>query len=100
MPRLFLASTFCTLDLPNKSPQFANSPSYYPPSFNEKWARKKTRRQVIRDFDYIGLILFSGGLLVFLMGVSWGGSYYAWKSVHVITTIVGRILYPSGLRTL
>jgi hypothetical protein len=43
---------------------------------------------VIQDFDFIGLILFSGGLLIFLMGVSWGGSYYPWKSGHVIGTII------------
>lgn len=66
----------------------ADDPSYYPPSFNEKWAHKKTRRQVIEDFDFIGLILFSSGLLIFLMGISWGGSYYPWKSAHVIATIV------------
>ncbi len=29
-----------------------------------------------------------GGLLIFLVGISWGGSYYAWKSTHVIATIV------------
>jgi Fungal trichothecene efflux pump (TRI12) len=43
---------------------------------------------VIQNFDFIGLILLVGGLLIFLMGISWGGSYYPWKSVHVITTIV------------
>lgn len=66
----------------------AYNSSYYPPSFDEKWTHKKTKRQVIRDFDFIGLILFSGGLLIFLMGVSWSGSYYPWKSAHVIATIV------------
>lgn len=44
--------------------------------------------QVIKDFDFIGLILFVGGLLIFLMGISWGGSLYPWKSGHVIGTIV------------
>jgi len=42
---------------------------------------KKTRRQVIQEFDYIGLILFSGGLLVFLMGISWGRLLLPMKSV-------------------
>jgi ATP/ADP translocase len=62
--------------------------SYFPPSFDEKYAHKKTKRQVFADFDFIGLILLVGGLLIFLMGISWGGSYYAWKSAHVIATIV------------
>jgi hypothetical protein len=32
--------------------------------------------QVIKEFDFIGLVLFVGGLLIFLMGLSWGGSLY------------------------
>lgn len=43
---------------------------------------------MIIDFDFVGLILLVGGLLIFLMGISWGGSYYPWKSAHVIATIV------------
>ena len=42
----------------------------------------------MKDFDFVGLILLVGGLLIFLMGISWGGSYYPWKSTHVIATIV------------
>jgi MFS family permease len=62
--------------------------SYYPPTFDEKYKHKKTKRQVIQDFDFIGLILLVGGLLIFLMGISWGGQLYPWKSAHVIITIV------------
>jgi magnesium-transporting ATPase (P-type) len=62
--------------------------SYFPPTFDEKYKHKKTKREVIQDFDFVGLILFVGGLLIFLMGVSWGGSYYPWKSTHVIATII------------
>ncbi|KAE9365499.1 MFS general substrate transporter [Stipitochalara longipes BDJ] len=61
---------------------------YFPPTFDEKWAHKKSKYEVIKNIDYIGLVLFSGGLLVFLMGISWGGSYYSWNSAHVIGTIV------------
>jgi hypothetical protein len=64
------------------------NPSYHPPTFGDKWANKKTKTEVIRDFDYIGLILFTGGILVFCIGVSWGGSYYPWKSAHVIASII------------
>ena len=62
--------------------------SYFPPTFDDKYKHKKTKREVIKDFDFIGLILFVGGLLIFLMGISWGGSYYPWKSAHVIATII------------
>lgn len=61
---------------------------YFPPTFDEKYGHKKTKRQVFADFDFVGLILCTGGLLIFLMGISWGGSYYPWKSAHVIGTIV------------
>jgi Fungal trichothecene efflux pump (TRI12) len=62
--------------------------SYFPPTFDDKYKHKKTKRQVVLDFDYIGLILLVGGMIIFLMGISWGGSYYPWKSGHVIATIV------------
>ena len=65
-----------------------NFNSYFPPTFDEKYARRKTKTQVVKEFDFIGLILLVGGLLIFLMGISWGGSYYPWKSAHVIATIV------------
>lgn len=42
----------------------------------------------VKEFDYVGLFLFTGGLLVFLMGLSWGGSLYPWKSAAVISCIV------------
>jgi hypothetical protein len=42
---------------------------------------------VLEDFDFTGLVLLVGGL-IFLIGISWGGSYYAWKSAHVIATSV------------
>ena len=44
--------------------------------------------QELRDLDFGGMFLFIAGLLLFLMGLSWGGSLYPWKSAHVIATIV------------
>ena len=38
--------------------------------------------------DYGGILLFTAGMLLFLMGLSWGGSLYPWKSAHVIATLV------------
>jgi hypothetical protein len=49
---------------------------------------RKTKTQVLKEFDYIGLVLFIGGLLVFLIGLSWGGSVHPWKSAYVIGTLV------------
>lgn len=44
--------------------------------------------QQLKDFDFIGCLLFTAGLLLFVMGLSWGGGLYPWKSGHVIATIV------------
>jgi hypothetical protein len=44
--------------------------------------------QQLKDFDFVGCLLFTAGLLLFVMGLSWGGSLYPWKSGHVIGTIV------------
>lgn len=62
---------------------------YYPPNFDIKHSRDKlTKMQIIKDFDYVGLVLFSGGLLIFLLGLQWGGSLHPWNSSWVIATIV------------
>jgi MFS family permease len=62
---------------------------YYPPTFAMKHGHVPgRRRQYIKDFDYVGASLATLGLLLFLMGLSWGGTTYPWKSAHVITTVV------------
>lgn len=35
----------------------------------------------------MGIFLFTGGLLILLMGISWGGVQYPWTSAHVLATI-------------
>jgi len=47
---------------------------YYPPTFRKKYENSKSQLQVVKEFDYVGLVLFTGGLLVFFMGLSWGRS--------------------------
>lgn len=39
-------------------------------------------------FDYVGTFLYAGGLIMFLMGLSWGGAVYPWKSAATISAIV------------
>src|ERR1700761_9006055 len=60
---------------------------YFPPTFKMKF-QNRTVKQQLRDFDYVGTVLYVGGFLVFLLGLSWGGSVYPWKSAHVIATMV------------
>jgi MFS family permease len=43
---------------------------YYPPSFEMKHGKGR-KLQYLRDFDYIGTLMATLGLLLFLMGLSW-----------------------------
>jgi MFS family permease len=62
---------------------------YFPPSFHEKHRSDQTTKTYwIKNFDYVGTFLFASGFTVFLLGLSWGGSVYPWKSVAVVSSIV------------
>jgi MFS family permease len=60
---------------------------YFPPDFEMKHRTRK-RRDFIKGFDYVGTILFTGGLVVLLFGLSCGGTVYAWKSAATISMII------------
>ncbi|KAK3116460.1 hypothetical protein LTR53_003186 [Teratosphaeriaceae sp. CCFEE 6253] len=60
---------------------------YHPPSF-QLLHEDRTKMQQLKRQDAIGLVLFTGGLILFIMGLSWGGTAYPWASAHVIATIV------------
>ena len=71
------------------------SVSYFPPSFS-KLHTVKTRAQLIKEIDYLGILLFTCGFTIFLLGLSWGGGYYPWGSAAVISTLViGAVLIIS-----
>ena len=56
---------------------------YHPPIFHMLHERKSKREQ-LKQLDYGGMFLWTSGLLLFLMGLSWGGgvsSYFKhWSS--------------------
>jgi hypothetical protein len=60
---------------------------YRPPTF-EMLHVTKSKKQKIKELDVGGIILFSAGFILFLLGINWGGSLYPWKSAHVIASIV------------
>ncbi|KAL1893280.1 hypothetical protein Sste5346_006456 [Sporothrix stenoceras] len=60
---------------------------YFPPTFKEKYKDRSLMRQFM-DLDFLGMVLFTAGLFVFLLGLSWGGQQYPWKSAEVIATMV------------
>ncbi|KAH8691503.1 fungal trichothecene efflux pump [Talaromyces proteolyticus] len=60
---------------------------YHPPTFN-MLHRTKRAKQLILGFDFVGLLLFSAGMILLLMGLNWGGSLYPWKSGYVLGTLL------------
>lgn len=60
---------------------------YHPPTFDHLHVNRSKAQQVKRQ-DAVGFVLFTGGLILFIMGLNWGGGLYPWKSGHVIGTIV------------
>jgi MFS family permease len=65
---------------------------YWPPNYAMLHVNGKTKLQQIKTLDFVGVFLYSAGLVLFLTGVQWGGSSYPWKSAHVVGTIIVGIL--------
>lgn len=61
---------------------------YWPPTYDHLHVNGKTRLEQIKTIDYIGIFLFTAGIVLFLLGISWGGPVYPWKSDEVICGIV------------
>ncbi|TXC06809.1 hypothetical protein FocTR4_00010192 [Fusarium oxysporum f. sp. cubense] len=54
---------------------------YHPPTFSQLHVGK-TRIQQTKELDWIGMSLFTTGCVLFLVGLSWGGTTYPWKSAE------------------
>lgn len=48
---------------------------YHPPTFR-MLHRTTTVKSLLKSFDYVGFVLFTGGLTLAILGLSWGGSIY------------------------
>ncbi|CAK7200156.1 hypothetical protein SEUCBS139899_002846 [Sporothrix eucalyptigena] len=59
---------------------------YHPPTLALLHA--KHRKRIFSYLDLGGIILFSAGLVLFILGLSWGGQEFPWRSSAVISTIV------------
>ncbi|KAF2396251.1 trichothecene efflux pump [Trichodelitschia bisporula] len=72
---------------------------YHPPSYNQLHVHGKTKMQMFKELDFVGIFLFIAGTVLFLIGMSWGGTTYPWKSAHVVSMIVvgGVTLIAFGL---
>lgn len=64
---------------------------YFPPNFR-MINPELTRLQELRQLDYGGLILYSGGLVLIMLSFTWAEGTYPWRSAHVIAALVVGIL--------
>jgi hypothetical protein len=61
---------------------------YHPPTSKQLHVNGKTKWKAVKELDLLGIILFVAGCVLFLVGPSWGGQAYPWRSVQVLCTIV------------
>ncbi|KIW96791.1 uncharacterized protein Z519_02182 [Cladophialophora bantiana CBS 173.52] len=61
---------------------------YHPPTF-KMLHRRKSAMEIVLQFDWIGLVIYSLSLILFILGLDWGGNLYPWNSGHVIGSLVG-----------
>lgn len=60
---------------------------YHPPS-HKQLHEGRSMRQDLRDLDWGGIVLYSGGLTSFVLALSWGGGLYPWASYHVLVPLI------------
>lgn len=62
---------------------------YHPPTFKTKHEDDhKTKWQMVKEIDYVGLVLFTGGCLLILLALNWGGGMHAWNSSWVVAPLI------------
>lgn len=61
---------------------------YHPPTYDMLHVHGKSKRQMLREIDWFGIVLFAAGLALFLIGLNWGGTSYPWDSAHVLATLL------------
>lgn len=59
---------------------------YFPPPRPSEIGR--TKKQILREIDYVGGGLSICGMIVFLAGLQWGGYQYPWHSAHVLAPLI------------
>ncbi|KZF22336.1 siderophore iron transporter [Xylona heveae TC161] len=60
---------------------------YHPPNY-QQINGSTSRLAELKKFDWIGLVLYTGGLVCLFLGLSWGPSTYPWTSAHTLSTLI------------
>jgi MFS family permease len=69
---------------------------YHPPTYQQLHVHGKTKWQMFKELDFVGIFLFIAGSVLFLVGLSWGGQAYPWVSAPVLCTIIIGIFTLAG----
>lgn len=61
---------------------------YWPPK-RPQYDHEKTRWQEVKELDFLGLLLYTSGLVTLLIGLTWAGQPdHPWRSASVIAPII------------
>ncbi|OQV09728.1 hypothetical protein CLAIMM_13818 [Cladophialophora immunda] len=61
---------------------------YRPPNFEQLHRGTRTRMGELKRVDFLGCFLIVAGLVLFLLGVSWGGQPLSWTSGTILGLII------------
>ncbi|KAL3486870.1 fungal trichothecene efflux pump [Aspergillus germanicus] len=61
---------------------------YHPPKYAQLHVGGQTKWQMFKELDFVGIFLFVAGCVLFLIGLSWGGTTYPWVSAPTLCTIL------------
>ncbi|KAF2093872.1 TRI12-domain-containing protein [Rhizodiscina lignyota] len=63
---------------------------YKPPTFNRKHEHDHVRKwDLIKSIDYVGLLLFTAGCVLFLVGINFSDSHrFQWTDARVLATLI------------
>ncbi|GKT46051.1 trifunctional nucleotide phosphoesterase protein YfkN [Colletotrichum spaethianum] len=62
---------------------------YFPPSCKQLNVGGGTKLQMAKTVDIVGILLFVSGCVLTMLGFSWVGAEYQWRSKEVRGTIIG-----------
>lgn len=60
---------------------------YHPPPTGLR-RQQTSAGKLLSQIDYIGIIIFTGSLASLIIGITWGGTTYAWDSTQVLATLI------------
>jgi len=65
---------------------------YHPPTYAQLHVQGKSKWQQFKELDFGGLVIFVAGMVLSIVGLSWGGGTYPWVSAQVLSTLIIGIL--------